>query len=119
MPDTFENHGGGYGKPPKRTRFQKGRSGNPRGRPKREESFSELIGQELKKKIRVQESGRVIQITKREAWLRRIVNGAINRKARAQRTFVRIAKPAEKWLGRASLIFYLIDSEYKDKKPKA
>jgi hypothetical protein len=118
MPDTFENHGG-YGKPPKRTRFKKGRSGNPRGRPKREESFDELIRQELNKRIRIQENGRVIRITKREAWLRRIVNGAINRKARAQRTFVRIAKPAGKWLGRGGLIFYLIDSEYKDKKPKA
>ena len=118
MPDAFENHGG-YGKPPKHTRFQKGRSGNPRGRPKREESFADLIRQELKKRIRVQENGRVIRITKREAWLRRIVNGAITRKARAQRTFFRIAKPTGTWLGKRGIIFYLIDSEYKDKKPKA
>lgn len=118
MPDTSENHGG-YGKPPKHTRFQKGRSGNPRGRPKREESFADLIRQELKKRIRIQENGRVIRITKREAWLRRIVNGAITRKARAQRTFFRIAKPTGTWLAKRRMIFYLIDSEYKDKKPEA
>lgn len=118
MADTFEKHGG-YRNPPKRTRFQKGRSGNPKGRPKREESFGELVRQELNKRIRVKENGRVIRITKREAWLRRIVNGAINRKARAQRTLFRIAKPTGTWLASRRLIFYLIDSEYKDKKRKS
>jgi hypothetical protein len=111
----------GYRQPPERSRFQRGKpSANPRGRPKRQESFADLIRKELKNRIWVQENGKRIRITKREAWMRRIVNGAIKRKPRDQRTFVKIAKPAEAWLGEASRhIFWLIDSEYKDKKPKS
>jgi hypothetical protein len=58
-------------------------------------------------------------MTIREAWMRRIINDAIKGKRRAQRTFVKVAKPAEAWLGDISPnIFWLIDSEYKDK-PKS
>ena len=74
---------------------------NPRGRPRREEGFAEFIRKELNQRIWVQENGRRIRITKREAWLRRIVNGAIKLKPRAQRTFIKIARPAENWLGLA------------------
>jgi hypothetical protein len=37
----------GYGKPPLRTRFKKGESGNQKGRPKKIPDLSELIGEEL------------------------------------------------------------------------
>jgi hypothetical protein len=37
----------GYGRPPEDKQFKKGRSGNPRGRPKRTPSFATIIREEL------------------------------------------------------------------------
>jgi len=110
----------GYGKPPKHTQFQPGcRPPNPRGRPREEFDFAKQIQKELNKLITVRENGQVIEMPIREAWMRRIVNDATKGKRRAQQTFVKIAKPAEAWLGEAARhIFWLIDSEYKDKKSK-
>jgi len=103
----------GYKKPPTRTQFQKGcRPPNPKGRPRKEFSLAELIRKELDRQITVRENGRTIRMTIREAWMRRIINDAIKGKRRAQRTFVKVAKPAEAWLGDISPnIFWLIDSE--------
>jgi len=48
--------------------------------------------------------------------MRRVINEATKGSRRAQRTFVKVAKPAEAWLGDVRPnIFWLIDSEYKDK----
>ena len=69
----------GYRQPPEHSRFQRGKpSANPRGRPKRQESFADLIRKELNNRIWVQENGKRIRITKREAWMRRIVNAQSN-----------------------------------------
>jgi Family of unknown function (DUF5681) len=110
----------GYKKPPKHTRFQKGgRPPNPKGRPRKQFNLAELIRKELDRQVTVRENGRTIRMTIREAWMRRIINEATKGKRRAQRTFVKVAKPAEAWLGDPRPnIFWLIDSEYKDK-PKS
>jgi hypothetical protein len=43
----------GYGRPPKETRFQPGKSGNPRGRPKAERHLGDALREALYRKIEV------------------------------------------------------------------
>jgi len=43
----------GYGRPPTHTRFKKGRSGNPRGRPKGARKLSTVLNEALQKKVAV------------------------------------------------------------------
>jgi hypothetical protein len=64
----------GYGKPPLHTRFEKGRSGNPRGRPRGKKNMSTLLSAALDASIVVVENGRRKKITKREAIVTQLVN---------------------------------------------
>ena len=64
----------GYGKPPLHTRFQKGQSGNPKGRPRGKKNMSTLLNTALNASIIVVENGRCKKITKREAIVTQLVN---------------------------------------------
>jgi hypothetical protein len=60
-----ENDAVGYGKPPKHTRFRKGQSGNPKGRPKKNHTNmnelimkeNELIMKEMSTSVTIREGG--------------------------------------------------------------
>lgn len=68
----------GYKKPPKHSQFKRGKSGNPKGRPKRKkESMSDLIGKLFNKTIKVSVNGDIKTITQAEAFLSQLYKKAI------------------------------------------
>jgi uncharacterized protein DUF5681 len=73
----------GYGKPPVRTRFQKGQSGNPAGRRKGSLNFSTVLLATLNEKVVVIEKGRRKQISKLEALVKQLVHKAAGGDLRA------------------------------------
>lgn len=80
LPEDDDNEVG-YGKPPKKTRFKKGQSGNPNGRPKKK-----LTMKEIKEKIWFTEvtTSQGEKITKVEAFYLSLVNDGIKGKAAAR-----------------------------------
>ena len=72
--ETSRDYAVGYGKPPVHTRFQKGKSGNPKGRPRGMKNMSILLSTALNASIVVVANGRRKKITKREAIVTQLVN---------------------------------------------
>ena len=68
----------GYGKPPKNTRFAKGSSGNPRGRPKGSLSLRSILQKASAERIPVVINGRKRTISKLEAVVTQVLNRAAN-----------------------------------------
>jgi Family of unknown function (DUF5681) len=85
----------GRGKPPREHQWKPPKSGNPSGKRKREESCRDLMKEELDALISVQENGKTITLSKRKAWVKRVVNGAIQGNPRDEKILMRFEKPDE------------------------
>jgi len=86
----------GYGRPPRRTRFQKGRSGNPRGRTKGTKNMKTIIRQELDAPISVQENGRRRIMRRSEALIKGLVADALKGKDRPRKHVLDLADQIER-----------------------
>jgi Family of unknown function (DUF5681) len=87
----------GYKRPPANTRFQPGRSGNPRGRPKTRPSFRAALLEELAAAMPAMDQQR--DRSKLQALVRTLVDSAVAGNARAQSlligALIRIGEPEE------------------------
>jgi hypothetical protein len=85
----------GYGKPPNATRFKKGVSGNPKGRPKGSLNLVTVFAKTLREKVVINEHGQRKTVTKLEAALKQLVNKGASGDLRALRQLVELAHDAE------------------------
>jgi hypothetical protein len=85
----------GYKKPPQRTRFQKGQSGNPRGRPAGSKNLATILTDALDEKVTVTEDGRRRRIPKREAMITQLVNRAAQADLKALQILLGLIRDAE------------------------
>jgi hypothetical protein len=72
----------GYGRPPAKTRFKPGVSGNPKGRRKKTPRFSEVTEQVLDETIELRIGERVLRMTSRQALVRSAIRQALAGKPR-------------------------------------
>jgi len=75
----------GFGKPPESTQFQKGVTGNPKGRPKGSKSISGILTKMGRERVKVAINGKTRSITKLEAVFMQLSNKAASGDIRAIR----------------------------------
>lgn len=73
----------GYKKPPRNTRFKRGRSGNPKGRPKGAKNLRTELAEELQERVLIREGGKPRRVSKQRAMLKRLAEKALQGDTRA------------------------------------
>jgi hypothetical protein len=85
----------GYKRPPKHSRFRKGVSGNPRGRPKGKRNFATVLKEILEEKVVINEGRARKTVTKLEAALKQLANKAASGDLVAARQLIALVRSAE------------------------
>jgi hypothetical protein len=94
MSESKREQAANYRKPPEHTRFKKGQSGNPRGRPAK--NLPALLAAALNEKVTVTENGKRRQVTKREAVITQLVNKSASAELRATKMLIDMLRDIER-----------------------
>jgi Family of unknown function (DUF5681) len=92
---TPASEGVGFCRPPHATRFKKGFSGNPNGRPKGSLNVATAFMKALREKVVINEGGKRKTVTKLEAALKQLVNKAASGDISALKQLVELSRDAE------------------------
>src|SRR3954469_14286055 len=88
MADHRKPNGVGYKPPPDHTKFRPGHSGNPKGRPKQHRNLATDLREELAQLIPIREDGKARRVTKQRAFVKGLIQRAVNGDARAVNSLV-------------------------------
>jgi len=80
----------GHGKPPKRTQFKPGQSGNPKGRPRGSKNTATVVKEAMSKRITIRENGRAQSISALEAIVRVLLQNAVSGDHKAVTTLLQL-----------------------------
>lgn len=81
----------GYKKPPKKSQFKKGKSGNPKGRPPKK-VFHQVFYDALNEEVSLTMNGEKVTMTIKEAILKKMLIDSVNGKQAATKNFIEIMK---------------------------
>src|SRR5437764_13209619 len=95
-PENHSDYEVGYSKPPQHTRFAKGQSGNPRGRPSGAKNFTTLLREALNEPVIVTENGGRRKVSKRQAIVTQLVNRSATADFRAIKLLFEIVRASER-----------------------
>ena len=93
--ETKRDYQVGYGKPPLHSRFKKGQSGNPRGRPLFPKSLAADLLDAMNQRVVVAENGRRRRMTKRQAMIAQLVNKSATADLRATKMLLDMLRDIE------------------------
>lgn len=84
MSDTGDDDDtGGYKRPPPRSRFKAGQSGNSKGRPKGGRNLKTDLSALMKKRVKIREDGELHQVSRQEAMLLSLFEKAVRGNVKA------------------------------------
>jgi hypothetical protein len=85
-----KNYEVGYKRPPVKSRFQPGKSGNPSGRRRKHPSPEEYLSSLMARQVTVNENGISKKITRTEALMHKLFGAAIKGDIRAAESIIKI-----------------------------
>jgi len=113
----------GYRKPPMKSRFKQGQSGNPRGRPRgsknkkpalNAERLNDIILQEAYRSIKVNDGPSQVTVPMAQAVMRSLAHNAVKGNTRAQRLFAEMVSSTEAQNTRMMQDLFASAIEYKN-----
>ena len=85
----------GYKKPPRRTQFKPGQSGNPKGRPKKPKTVADVFLKQVSKNVTISIGGKVERKSMLEAIAIKHINKAATGDAKSTALVLNALKPLE------------------------
>ena len=85
----------GYAKPPVHSRFQKGQSGNPKGRRKKSPGLSQMVKEVMAQKVPITKNGRTQSISLQRAVLEQLGRSAAQGKPATLSQLIKLLQKVE------------------------